>query len=184
MDFRRRPPVSDMSTPRIMSSTSFQIPNSFGSTSQMLLDNDCDDFLADMDPTLDTPVPSTSRKSRNANPLTLAELTPRTRRSKPTLRYTPSPQKSRIPSPLKQTTARGRSVAMDDTPSPPKSPPLDASFQIPRMGNDMSQLLMIEDEPGLLSSASDYSFLNSTASASSSMQAHDEVTLSRITPGE
>ncbi|KAI0706106.1 hypothetical protein BC835DRAFT_5853 [Cytidiella melzeri] len=174
-------PLPNLSDTAALSESSFQIPNALGSTSQLLLGDDCDDFLAGMDTTLSTPAPSTSTKLRSIdhNPLTLAELTPRSRQTKAqTLRYTSSSRKPTIPSLLKRTVARDLSTAMDDTLSAFRHPP-DYSFQIPKIGGDVTQLLLAEDDLELLSKGSDCSFPNV---ADSTVQLNEDLTLSQLTP--
>ncbi|GJE89541.1 hypothetical protein PsYK624_056430 [Phanerochaete sordida] len=142
------------------SDTSFQIP---AASSSNLLADDTIGFLDDADMTVATPVATRTRPAKAENPLTLAELTPRSKRSRATPQVTlrRSPRKHRstaaIPSPLKQNVAADLSAAMEDTLSPFKRP-LDQSFQIPTMANATADLLMMQDGESMFGRGEDTTF--------------------------
>ncbi|EKM61545.1 uncharacterized protein PHACADRAFT_112249, partial [Phanerochaete carnosa HHB-10118-sp] len=148
------------------SDTSFQIPTA---SSSNLLADDSISFLDGDDTTLATPAVPT--RTRPDNPLTLAELTPRSTR--PRARATPqsllrrSPRKHRgtpaMSSPLKQVVEADLSAAMEDTLSPFKRRQ-EQSFQIPSMMNATTDLLMMDDGESMFGKGDDASFGEGPAS--------------------
>ena len=178
---RRIPDLSNAPLAAGSSEPSFQIPNTVGPSSQLLLEDDCSDFLAGMDSTLDTPAPSRFQQPKVHNPLTLAELTPKSKRNKPSLRYTPSTRIPTLPSPLKRVVTQDHSGIIEDTLSP-LGEPSDITFQIPKIGNDVTQLLASESSLELLNETANYSILNSNNAPST--QPHEPMTLSQFMPGE
>ncbi|KAI0095079.1 hypothetical protein BDY19DRAFT_64862 [Irpex rosettiformis] len=171
------PDMSDTSMAAGPSEPSFQIPNAVGSSSQLLLEDDCADFLAGMESTLNTPTPPSSQEYRDDNPLTLAELTPRSSRTKVALRYTPSFRKPAIQSPLKHVAAQDLGTTIEDT----LEQTSDITFQIPRIANDVTQLLSSENDLELFSIANDYSILDVNRFTSSA-QPHEVLTFSQLAP--
>lgn len=180
MDFSLRRPTPGFSAAAGPSDLSFQLSNALGSTSQLLLEDDPDDFLAGMDSTLATPAPAAATQTHTDNPLTLAELTPRSRRTRSALKFTPSPRKRAIPSPLMHAASHETDTSVEDSneATPVKNRP-DTTFQIPRMGNDMTQLLMSGDDLDLLSKGTECSFLNTTM-----LERAPPLPLHRLTSGE
>ncbi|KAI0348219.1 hypothetical protein BDW22DRAFT_1424416 [Trametopsis cervina] len=170
------PDFMDVS-PAGLSDTTFQIPQVLGSTSQLLLEDDTSDFFAGMDTTLSTPVHPTTSKARRDNPLTLAELTPRSRRTKISLKHTPATRKTTIPSPLKPAVAHDLSMAMEDVLSPFK-PQQELSFQIPQIGNELAGLLTADDE-FLIEDPS----VSPHGVTSPAHRSRDPLTLSQLAPG-
>lgn len=125
---RHLPDLSDASVMHDFSDSSFQIPIAAGSSNELLLGDDSLDLLRNADDTLATPAPPTTRKRP---PLTLAELTPRTKvlRAAPvrsSLRPRLHPE---IATPRRAVVARDLSSALTENFSPIRGE--GTSFQIP-----------------------------------------------------
>lgn len=174
LSLRHLPDISEASSLPDFPDASFQIPRATNSTADYLLMAEPSDFLAGVgSETLTSPVKPTPRVHHV--PLTLQELTPRTRR----LRAAPihsSLKRHVIPSPLKNAIARDLSVAINETLSPAK--PRDLTFAIPMLSTPMTNLL--EDDSFLQKARGvDTTF----PEQSGSQRSHSSpLTLSQLTP--
>lgn len=175
---RHLPDISDVSAAPYSPEVSFQIPRSAVSTSQLLLEDDSSGFFCGMDDTTSTPAQPT--RSRKDALLTLADLTPRSKPPRFQSRRSPSKSRPAIPSPLKRATASNLSAAMEDTLSPFKQQ--DISFQIPKIGNDISELLMANDCNEFFAKVSECSFPGET-SFNKHKSPTEALTVSQLTPG-
>jgi hypothetical protein len=175
------PALADM-TMEAISETTFQIPSSLSSTSQLLLD-DCDDFFAGMDPALSTPAPPASLKPWEVAPLTLADLTPRSKRMKGAQQYNSSTvsRKPIIPSPPKSTVAHRLGTPIKDRLSPVKSHP-DLSFEAPQLSSNISHLLVSEGDRYVYGKDTECSF--PCGSSITPLAPHNPLTFSQLASGE
>ncbi|KAI0334006.1 hypothetical protein GY45DRAFT_140251 [Cubamyces sp. BRFM 1775] len=169
ISLRHIPDLSDASVNADFSDASFQIPRTLGSTDDLLAD-DTMDFFNGANDTLSTPAPP-SRPLQP--PLTLAELTPR---SKP-LRAVPVRSSLRprpgVATPYKSTVADELTAAISEELSPFRHQ--DPSFQIPSSQSTGEDLLMADDAE----------FLGREDDSLGSVPPHAQspLTLSQLSPG-
>ncbi|KAI0673829.1 hypothetical protein C8Q78DRAFT_1019260 [Trametes maxima] len=175
LSLRHIPDLSDASAIADFSDASFQIPRASGASDDLLLADDTMDFFGGANDTLNTPAPPPSRHMPWVQPpLTLAELTPR---SKP-LRTAPIRSSLRprpgVATPHKAAVASQLSAALSEDLSPFRHQ--EPSFQIPQTQGDGGNLLMADDGPNFLEE--EEPSLDHVPS-----RARTPLTLSQLTPG-
>ncbi|KAH9897677.1 hypothetical protein C8Q73DRAFT_743881 [Cubamyces lactineus] len=171
LSLRHIPDLSDVSVNADFSDASFQIPRTLGNTDDLLAD-DTMDFFNGANDTLSTPAPP-SRPMQP--PLTLAELTPR---SKP-MRAVPVRSSLRprpgIATPYRSTIADELTAAISEELSPFRHQ--DPSFQIPSSQSTGEALLMADNDAEFLGKEGDSEL------CSMSPHAQSPLTSSQLSPG-
>ncbi|KAI0640124.1 hypothetical protein C8Q77DRAFT_1084800 [Trametes polyzona] len=171
LSLRHLPDLSDASAMADFSDASFQIPRAVGNTVDLLAD-DTMDFFDGADDTLSTPAPPS--KPAAQPPLTLAELTPRSKhiRSGP-VRSSLRPRPG-IATPYKAVVAHQLSAAISEDLSPLRSQ--DPSFQLPSHPANGDDLLMADISTNSLQE-------EGTSFDSIPPRARSPLTLSQLSPG-
>ncbi|KAI0368909.1 hypothetical protein BV20DRAFT_431524 [Pilatotrama ljubarskyi] len=172
ISLRHIPDLSDASAVGNFSDASFQIPRATSNADDLLLADDTMDFLNGVNDTLSTPAPPSIPAVQP--PLTLAELTPRSKpmRAAP-LRSSLRPRPG-VATPYRAVVANELSTALSEDLSPFRNQ--DPSFQIPPPPADGEDLLMAVDDAPFLEEqgATLECFVPRTSSP---------LTLSQLTPG-
>ncbi|KAL7285052.1 hypothetical protein ACG7TL_000143 [Trametes sanguinea] len=165
--------MSDASAIADLSDASFQIPRAVGNTDDLLMADDTIDFFNSANDTLSTPVPSP--KPRVLPPLTLAELTPRSKPAAaapvPSSLLRPRPG---VATPFKAVVSRELSAAISEDLSPFRH--RDPSFQLPSSQAGGEDLLMSDD-------ADDFLGQEEPSLDAVPRSAQSPLTLSQLTPG-
>ncbi|KAI0652563.1 hypothetical protein C8Q79DRAFT_997569 [Trametes meyenii] len=175
LSLRHIPDLSDASAMADFSDASFQIPRRSGTTDDLLLADDTMDFLDGVNDTLHTPaLPPPRHRPQTQPPLTLAELTPRSKppRAAP-IRSSLRPRPG-VATPHKAAVASQLSAALSEDLSPFRQQ--EPSFQIPRTQDDGGDLLMADDGSYFLEEETP-SFDHVPS------RARSPLTLSQLTPG-
>lgn len=175
LSLRHLPDLSEASPIPGFPEASFQIPSATNTTADCLLMADSSDFFAGMNNATLTSPAKPPFPARNNTPLTLEELTPRSRRSrKAPIRSSLKPRPV-IPSPLKDAVTHELSIALGEALSPLKS--RDTTFAIP--GSAIATTRLLEDDSDFLQ----HREADTTYTArSNSPKPHDPLTLSQLTP--
>ncbi|KAL4253635.1 hypothetical protein ABKN59_003402, partial [Abortiporus biennis] len=179
MDLSSRylPDLSDDYNASGIPDNSFQIPVASGSSSNdMLLADDSVDFFRNLK---DVASPLKPAPLLNHRPLTLEELTPRSKpfrsvaasrpETKPHMRLRPT-----IPSPLKKVVAHDLSTALEEALSPLRNK--DVSFAIPSGPSGSGNMLLTDESLDFKMSDADIAINDSPA------RNRDPLTLSQLTP--
>ncbi|OSD00852.1 hypothetical protein PYCCODRAFT_1436916 [Trametes coccinea BRFM310] len=173
LSLRHIPDMSDASAIADLSDASFQIPRAVGNTDDLLMADDTIDFFNSANDTLSTPVPSP--KPRVLPPLTLAELTPRSKPAAaapvPSSLLRPRPG---VATPFKAVVSRELSAAISEDLSPFRH--RDPSFQLPSSQAGGEDLLMSDD-------ADDFLGQEEPSLDAVPRSAQSPLTLSQLTPG-
>lgn len=173
LSLRHIPDLSDASAIADLSDTSFQIPPAAHDADDLLLADNTLDFFNNASDTLSTPAPPS--RPRPQSPLTLAELTPR---SKPPPRAAPVRSSLRphpgVATPHRATVATELSTALSEDLSPFRKQ--DPSFELPVSHTPRDDLLA-DDSGGFLGEEADDS------TDPGSPQVHSPITLSHLSSG-
>ncbi|KAH9854272.1 hypothetical protein C2E23DRAFT_817962 [Lenzites betulinus] len=164
LSLRHLPDLSDASVSADFSDVSFQIPRVADSADDLLADETMDLLAND---TLTTPAPPSRPPVQP--PLTLADLTPRSKPARFSFRPRPG-----ITTPYKATVASGLAVALSEDMSPLHHQ--DPSFRIPACSANDADLLLAEDGNNFLQEGPSLDSLPS--------RAHSPLTLSQLSPAQ
>ena len=158
---------------------SFQIPSSSGATPDLLLADNS--FFHGMNEDVATPAVHHPPR-RFQPPLTLEDLTPRSKRTRYTAALSSMKSRPNIPSPLKPQVTRDLSIALEEALSPLK--PQDTTFSIPLLSSSHANLLAEEDSSFFRPAvADDATFAVELEDSEPGRSARESLTLSQLTPG-
>ncbi|EJF67314.1 hypothetical protein DICSQDRAFT_123697 [Dichomitus squalens LYAD-421 SS1] len=147
LSLRHIPDLSDASGIGEFSDSSFQIPAAARHADDLLLADDTMDFFSNENHTLSTPAPS---KPPVQPPLTLAELTPRSKPVRAAATRSSLRPRPGVATPYRANIAQGLSAALSEDLSPFRKH--DPSFEIPPpQTHDDDDLLMADDGHQFLS---------------------------------
>lgn len=179
MDISSRylPDISDSSAMSEPTNASFQIPSNSGATADLLLTDES--FFHGMNEALATPAIQHPPR-RFQPPMTLEDLTPRSKRTRYTAALSSVKSRPNIPSPLKPQVTRDLSIALEEALSPLK--PQDSTFSIPLSSVSHADLLAEEDSSFLRPAVADATFVEEEE-LENSRSAHEPLTFSQLTPG-
>ncbi|KAI0830891.1 hypothetical protein BC628DRAFT_911169 [Trametes gibbosa] len=162
LSLRHLPDLSDFSASADLSDASFQIPRAANTADDLLADDPMDFFANDALAT-----PAAPPRSPAQPPLTLADLTPRSKPVRSSLRPRPG-----ITTPYKAIVASGLSVALSEDISPCHQQ--DPSFQIPSYSENGDDLLVADDGQIFFQDGPSLDVLPT--------RAHGPLTLSQLSP--
>ncbi|KAI0354659.1 hypothetical protein OH77DRAFT_1425745 [Trametes cingulata] len=172
ISLRHIPDLSDASAVGDFSDASFQIPRAVGNADDLLLADDTMDFFNGVNDTLSTPAPPS--KPAVQPPLTLAELTPRSKPMRAAVARSSLRPRPGVATPYKAVVASELSAALSEDLSPFRNQ--DPSFQIPPPQANGEDLLLAVD--GVCFLEEQVSTPECTAP-----RAPSPLTLSQLTPG-
>ena len=172
LSLRHIPDLSDTSALGDFSESSFQIPAAARHTDDLLLADNTVDFFNNANDTFSTPAPT---QAPVQPPLTLAELTPRSKPARTAPVRSSLRPRPAVPTPYRANVAQGLSAALSEDLSPFRN--RDPSFQIPpSQSHDGNDLLTEDDGDNFLSE-------EQPSLDASPRRAPRPLTLSQLTPG-
>ncbi|CDO73411.1 hypothetical protein BN946_scf185013.g45 [Trametes cinnabarina] len=172
ISLRHIPDLSDASGIADFSDASFQIPRAVGNTDDLLLADDTMDFFNGANDTLSTPAPP--HRPTELPPLTLAELTPRSKPARTAPIRSSFRPRPGVATPFKAVVTKELTTALSEDLSPFRQ--RDPSFQIPSSQVHGEDLLMSND-------AADFLGQEDPSLDVVPSRAPNPLTLSQLTPG-